>query len=506
MFLAGLTPAAVGEIYGLHYTRIGQLARQWGLDSRNLRAGIRSVAAMRPDLAREFVAEVAPRRSARGPAELTLGSGTRITWRCSSCSHVWTTSVANRALRGSGCPACARARLRTAALRDRARTPSIALMSRHLEEEFVRNVSVPDRDAFTTPAGSHDRVLWRCRRGHEWEAEARQRVKHRTSCPDCRPGFRSSRLEYEVAELLIAATGLTVIVGHVEPRTDRDDVERIDLYVEEIDLLVDLDPQRWHRSRSATDRDKRKLQRLSGRRYVRVRSAVLGLLDAELPDGSHARQVTVHEGSEADAAIWVAPLLRITAELGRGAAPLTEQLQREARGRAARRWLDLHHDEPQRSLLTEHPEVAAELVEVCERTGLTAADIAPAGNDRVRWRCRTCGHTWTARTANRTVLGTGCPPCRYRAGGRTAARPRPGHSFADRNPALRAQFIRNLTHPGIGLDELKPGSGDLCVWRCPYCEAEWRTTPQARNRRPQGGCRCRRGRRTVPSLGAVYRP
>jgi hypothetical protein len=317
-------------------------------------------------------------------------------------------------------------------------------------------------------------------------------VKHRTECPFCLPGFRSSRLEFEVAELLSAATGLTVLVGYTEPRTDRSDVERIDLYIEEIDLLIDLDPRRWHRSPSAVDRDTRKLKRLAARPYVRVRSAAIGPLAADLPVDAPARQVIVADGSETDAATWLTPLLLLVAELGHAARPLTEDERHEALGRAARRWRDLHHGVRRRSLRTEHPDVAAEFVEVCGRPGLTAADIAPAGNDRVLWRCRSCGHTWTARTGNRTVLGTGCPPCRYRAGGRAAARPKPGHSFADMNPTLRAQFIRNLTHPGLSLEDLKPNSADVCLWHCPNCGREWRNSARARNRAPLRGCGCRR--------------
>ena len=439
---------------------------------------------------------------------LTLGSGRRCRWRCRKCQHEWEATVANRAVDSSGCPPCATARLRELALVERAQTPALALARPDVHAEFVRNLTVPGRDIHTTPSGSHDRVLWRCRYGHEWITAARQRVKQRTNCPACRPGFRSSRLEYVVAELLMEATGLTVRVAHEVRRVDRADVERIDLVVEEIQLWVDLDSARSRGSPTALQRDIRKLRRLAERNYVRVRSAALGLLEVELPPGSLARQVVLdHEDGDPEA--WLAALLPVVSDLSitrPSFEPLTPQRRRDALGRAARRWEDLHGGERPRSLKTEHPDVAVEFVEVCDRPGLTAADIAPAGNDRVRWRCSRCQHEWVTRTANRTRLGTGCPPCRYRAGARIAARPRAGQSFADLHPELVSHFVENLTSPGRVPTEFRPNSTDLCVWRCPHCSGRWRARPQQLHRRPSGGCGECRFSRTVSTKRSAKRP
>ena len=492
LFLAGLTYADIGALHGLDGSRIGQLARQWRIDSRALRATSRSLARLRPDLALEFHADAAGRTPKRGPENLTLGSGAHVAWRCGGCGHIWRTSVANRALRGSGCPMCARERARDESLRTRARTPGLSYARPELAREFVRNLSVPERDVYATPAGSHDRILWRCAAGHEWTTVARQRVKHRTHCPTCRGGLHRSRLEYEVAELLMAATGLHVTVGHEEPRTDRSGMEKVDLRIDALALLVDLDSSRWHRAGTAVDRDRRKLDRLADvRRYVRVRPLTLGpLLDMSgqiLPG-----QVLVDASPETDAWPWAVAILRaVSGDLPerRGDWSLSPAARAAALGRASRRWSALNRHDKRPSLLSEHPHVAAEFVAVPDRSGLTAADLAPAGDDRVRWRCSTCGHEWTARTANRTLLGTGCPPCSYRAAGRLTARPTPGNSFADRHPGLTKHFIDNLTHPGVGPTQLRPNSTDRCRWHCPHCGRLWVNTPHALNRRPDSGCR-----------------
>ncbi|RZU30391.1 zinc-ribbon domain-containing protein [Blastococcus saxobsidens] len=496
LFLLGLTAAEIGALFRRDPGQIRRIARKWGLDGRSLRAGAVSMAVLTPTLAAEFLEEVGGSRR-RGPEHLTLGAPARCRWRCASCAFEWEATVSNRALRGSGCPSCARRRNRETALTTRAKTPALALVRPELAAEFVENETVPQRDASSTPAGSHDRIRWRCRAGHEWVASAKQRVSHRTNCPGCRPGFRSSRLEYDVAELITVATGLGVQVSHEEPRQDRADVERIDLWIQELDMLIDLDPERWHRGEAARRRDARKLRRLASRNYVRARSLQLGALDVPLPPGSRARQVILSGSADGDPELWLAALVPILREgSAQTSTPLTlpRAAKAQALGRAARRWADRHHEPRARSLASEHPHLATEFVAVVDRPGLTAADIAPAGDDLVLWRCTACLHEWQTKTKNRTRLGTGCPPCRYQQGGRLAARAAPGNSFADRNPQLVDQFIANRTHPGVGPREFKPNSTDSCEWRCPRCDATWVTSPQSRNRRPDGGCGCGRRR------------
>jgi hypothetical protein len=331
-------------------------------------------------------------------------------------------------------------------------------------------------------------VLWRCVRGHEWETEARQRVKHATQCPLCLAGLWSSRLEFEVAELVSASTRYTVTVGTRLVRPERGPDERLDLIVEDVGLLVDLDPPRWHSDRAARARDARKLQRLAGRPYVRIRPAALGRLPST--SASHAQQV-LFDGPHDAPDTWARAVNRALVAFAPGTSivELPRQVRSEALTRVARRWRDLRALLPIRSLATEHPVVAAQFVGVVDRPGLTAADLAPAGDDRVLWRCSNCGHQWEARVANRTVLGTGCPPCSHRRGAARSATPKPGGSFATLHPELVAYFVSDETNPGKTVTELKPNSIDRCTWTCRYCGRRWVTTPHSLHRDPSRGCR-----------------
>jgi hypothetical protein len=485
---SGLTPDQVGALCGRSGWLIRQIARSWDLDCRALRARTLGLAAMHPDIAAQFVRVVDGAPLDYRPEDLMSGSGARCEWRCPACAHVWVTSVVNRTKRMSGCPACARHRGREIARSRPAKSPPLAQVSRTLVDEFIRNLSRPDRDVASTPSGSHDRILWRCRAGHHWEASARQRVRHATHCPTCLSGLWTSRLEFEVAELIEVATGLSVTVGARQPRVDRAMDERIDLLVSGADVLVDLDPTRWHRSEKACASDARKLDRLGGARYVRVRPRGLGPLPTER--ASHMQQIVLSDDDEGDPWVWAAAVLQALLRFCPGLHVETPTLQARAaaRARAHLRWRKLRSGPRERSLLSEHPSVAEQFVAAVDRPGLTPADLAPSGDDRVQWRCPDCGHLWEARVGNRTLVGTGCPPCSYRRGAARGAIPSPGRSFGDRYPELIESFIENVTNPGKTLFDVKPSSTDKCRWRCPHCERPWITTPHALNRQPHRGC------------------
>jgi len=486
---SGLTPDEIGVLYERSASSVRAAAARWGLDCRALRARAVGLAVTHPTVAAQFVHVVDGAPLGYGPHDLLTGSAARCQWRCPVCATEWVTSVANRTRRQSGCPDCARRRGRDIARARPVKSSPLARTAPELATDFVSNLSRPDRDFSTTPSGSHDRILWRCLRGHEWRTTARQRVRHGTQCPTCLMGLWTSRLEYEVAELVHLATGLTVTVGARLPRADRAVDERVDLRVEEMGLLVDLDPSRWHRLPDAIERDTRKLKRLTSKSYVRIRPRRLGLLATG--EGDSTQQVLLSSDDEKDPWQWSLGILQALSVVHRELEIRQPDMRERAaaRARADSRWRRLRSAPRRRSLQTEHPSLAAEFVEVVDREGITPVDLAPSGDDRVLWRCRLCGHEWEARVANRTVLGTGCPPCSYRRGGALAARPRPADSFADRHPGLVEQFLENETNPGKTLSDLKPNSIDSCRWTCPYCARPWIATPHARHQRPSAGCR-----------------
>lgn len=120
----------------------------------------------------------------RGVTDIPPGSNHQARWRCSECGHVWSATVASRALAGAGCPACGR--LRTAQARSApASGQALADLLPRIASELVENLTHPGRGADQLKSGSHDRCRWQCAAGHEWVTMIKNRTRGGTGCPTC---------------------------------------------------------------------------------------------------------------------------------------------------------------------------------------------------------------------------------------------------------------------------------------------------------------------------------
>lgn len=113
-------------------------------------------------------------------------------------------------------------------------------------------------------------------------------------------------------------------------------------------------------------------------------------------------------------------------------------------------------------LATTHPDLAGEWHRT--RNGkLKPTDLVAGSHLQVWWRCRECGHAWSAQVLTRAIAGSGCPACASRV-------VVPGHSLADTIRIRRGEWsARNE----FGPKQLLPNSNQL-VWRvCLRCGEEW---------------------------------
>ncbi len=108
------------------------------------------------------------------PANVTANSRRFVWWRCTK-GHEWKAKIATRNKQGTGCPCCSG---RTTCKENCLQTVSPALAS---EWHPTRNGTLTPSDV--TP-GSHKRVWWQCRRGHEWQALVTNR-RRGDGCPCC---------------------------------------------------------------------------------------------------------------------------------------------------------------------------------------------------------------------------------------------------------------------------------------------------------------------------------
>ena len=119
------------------------------------------------------------------PQEVTFGSGKKVWWKCSKCSHEWMTPICNRSSNGRGCPVCAnesRRRLKT--INTVMTKGSIerlfpGLMS---EWDYSKNEVLPS----DVSAGSSRKVWWICPKcNKEYKSSIYSRTKNKTGCPAC---------------------------------------------------------------------------------------------------------------------------------------------------------------------------------------------------------------------------------------------------------------------------------------------------------------------------------
>ena len=103
------------------------------------------------------------------PTTVTAGSNRKVRWRCEK-GHEWVTTP-NKRSSGRGCPVCAGSQV-LAGFND------LVTMHPALAGEVV--VGNPDE----VSAGSNKKLRWRCEKGHEWDASAKDRSKGR-GCPIC---------------------------------------------------------------------------------------------------------------------------------------------------------------------------------------------------------------------------------------------------------------------------------------------------------------------------------
>ena len=109
------------------------------------------------------------------PHNIGYGSNKKVWWQCNK-GHEWQASPNSRA-RGDSCPYCSNKKV-LSGYNDLATThPEIAK-----EWHPTKNSSI--KPTMLT-SGSNKKVWWKCKKGHEWEANVNNRARQNQGCPIC---------------------------------------------------------------------------------------------------------------------------------------------------------------------------------------------------------------------------------------------------------------------------------------------------------------------------------
>ena len=145
----------------------------------------RSLSEMFPELAEEW----SDRNLSLRPDQITYGSNKRVWWH-GKCGHEWETSVKARTS-GERCPYCSGKRVLIGFNDLETIAPRLAL------EWSEKNTSLTPK---MVTAGSHKKVWWHGKCGHEWQAVVKNRAGG-AGCPYCSsnrilPGFNDLATVY----------------------------------------------------------------------------------------------------------------------------------------------------------------------------------------------------------------------------------------------------------------------------------------------------------------------
>ncbi len=139
--------------------------------NRKLLKGYNDLQTTHPNLAKEWNYE---KNREITPETVNSGSGKKACWKCDK-GHEWQAVIKSRK-DGCGCPYCAGKRLLTGFNDLQTVNPSLAK-----EWNYEKNSKLIPQN-FT--ANSSEKVWWKCKKGHEWQAAIANR-NYGTGCPYC---------------------------------------------------------------------------------------------------------------------------------------------------------------------------------------------------------------------------------------------------------------------------------------------------------------------------------
>ena len=129
------------------------------------------------DLKTQFP-EIAKEADGWDPTTVSFGSAKKVWWQCSKCpDHKWEASVNSRTNRSSGCPFCSGNAVSKGFNDLKTLFPDVAK-----EWHPTKNESLSPSEI---TRGSHRKIWWQCKNGHEWQATVNGRTGESKGCPVC---------------------------------------------------------------------------------------------------------------------------------------------------------------------------------------------------------------------------------------------------------------------------------------------------------------------------------
>ena len=394
------------------------------------------------------------------------GSNKKFWWICEK-GHEWEESVRVRC-KGSvnldvlGCPYCS---------------------GHRLNEENNFGVNFPElatqwhptknkKTSYEVMPGSHEKVWWQCKRGHEWRASVNKRTGGR-NCPECflKTSFPEQAVYYYVKQLFPNAKNRYKEFEGLEGL-------EIDIYIEELNLAIEYDGGFYHANRFEDDLKKNELIEKNGLFLIRIREEGLPFIDIQNGEVIFSKASNLQLLSKAIQRLFVIIGQRSGIKI-----PFAINVKKD-QNEIMNKFI---HREIQGSLVNTHPEVISFWHEE-KNENLQPYHFTSGSDRKVWWQCGK-GHEWEASIEKIANRGHRCPYCSNKKVG------------PDNNLAFRFPEVAKEWHPTKNGD-LRPedvtyGSHKKVWWMCEKGH-EWQNKVNNRTGRRQSCADCHgRGRVTL---------
>ena len=328
------------------------------------------------------------------PNMFTSGSKKVVWWSCKEGCE-WQAQINSRTS-GRGCPYCSGNKVGFG--------NDLNSLSPEVASEWDYEKNHPKRpEEFTN--GSNQKAWWVCSKGHSWEAAIGSRTGNGRGCPQCTN--QSSRAEIrllsEFRYLFPSSQSRMKIEGR-----------EADIFVEELNLVVEYDGAHWHKGKELKDKEKTDFFESLGKRVIRVREHPLSSVSRNcvkvnndiFSNKSELYKVFSFVLANFSAAIQKEKFVSIRQYLN------SSDFQNDAE---YKKYLSYFPSPfPEHSLQELFPDVAREWHST-KNTPLTPRHFTSKNDAVVWWMCGS-GHEWEAPIRNRTPsknkpTGSGCPYC-----------------------------------------------------------------------------------------------
>jgi hypothetical protein len=469
------------------------------------------------------------KKNQKDPFSLACQSNYEVYWTCKSKSyHCWSASVASR-VNGRGCPYCSNHRLHE-------KDSAFYQLPQKILDQFDQSLN-PSINLKNVSISLEKALVWKCNLHHEhgtWKAWLKSRIAGKNNCPKCEP--HSTRISYEksVAYLyphlieewhpdnllrptqLKARSGRLVkwicqfrkqhiyemrVAQRVEGRGcskcrnaptlpelrlfselalwfspllhHKVSKEKIDIYLEDVNLAIEWDSYYFHSNRTDSDLRKTKSLLSTGIKTIRIRNSKLDKLAIE--DSNLAIIETQKQDADYEVFKKIVALL------------LSWNILDQARAQSALSrssfFNDLVFEELKlnrgkyiygKPLSKSHPEVSS-YWHPTKNGQFNTNEVRAFSHESYWWFCKKCKSEWCEIVVNVTTRKGICGCCSQEKAG-------PTYNLLIAYPLIAKELI------SADPSKITPHSGKRCLWKCSKCSFEWPNTVNGRTGKSTNGC------------------